>query len=184
MDTEAFITFIDSVKPILETATLVVLGIIASLGTVFGLYVGFKLARAEDEGRRREAKQQLLWSILATIVVVTIFVLLSTLLNPDTGIFSGRAPITITNPEGEIVVEEAIKIIAVIDRAVDALLSLFSIGAMLFAIYLGIRLAMAEDENKRKEAKAQVFWTLIAVIIALSLAVIISQVMITVANEI
>lgn len=183
MDTETFITFIDSVKPHLEMATIVVLGIVGGLSTIFALYVGFRLARAEDEGKRREAKQQLLWSIMATIVVATMFVLLTTLLNPDTGVFKG-AGITISNPEGDIVIEEAVKIVAVVDRAINALLSLFSIGAMLFALYLGVRLAMAEDEGKRKEAKAQVFWTVIAVIVALSLSVIISQVMIQIANNI
>ena len=39
-----------------------------------------------------------------------------------------------------------------------------TMGALL-AIWLGVRLALAQDESKRKEAKAQLIFALIAVII-------------------
>jgi len=35
----------------------------------------------------------------------------------------------------------------------------------LFAIWLGVRLAMAQDESKRKEAKAQLIYAIIAVVV-------------------
>ena len=43
-----------------------------------------------------------------------------------------------------------------------------SLGA-LFAIWLGVRLATAQDESKRKEAKQQLIYALIAVIMIFAL---------------
>jgi len=40
---------------------------------------------------------------------------------------------------------------------------------VLFAIWLGVRLATAQDESKRKEAKAQLIWALIAVVLVIGL---------------
>ncbi|MCL2756231.1 MAG: pilin [Firmicutes bacterium] len=41
--------------------------------------------------------------------------------------------------------------------------------AALLAIWLGVRLATAQDESKRKEAKAQLIWAIIAVIVVFAM---------------
>ena len=60
---------------------------------------------------------------------------------------------------------------AIWDITWPILTALLALGGI-FAIWLGVRLAMAQDESKRKEAKAQLIWAIIAiVIIALMLGV-------------
>jgi len=51
-------------------------------------------------------------------------------------------------------------------------IALLIVGSMagLFAIWLGVRLATASDENRRTQAKAQIIWSILAVIITFSLA--------------
>jgi len=55
---------------------------------------------------------------------------------------------------------------------------LIVIGAMgaIFAIWLGVRLAIAQDESKRKEAKSQLIWSLIAVVIVFAVIAIVTTV--------
>jgi len=51
------------------------------------------------------------------------------------------------------------------------LIVLGGLGA-LFAIYLGVRLATAQDESKRKEAKAQLMWAIIGIVLIFALVAI------------
>ncbi|MCL2586930.1 MAG: hypothetical protein FWE31_01675 [Firmicutes bacterium] len=41
--------------------------------------------------------------------------------------------------------------------------------ATLYSIWLGVQLATAQDESKRKEAKARLVWAIVAVILCLGL---------------
>jgi len=68
--------------------------------------------------------------------------------NPDTGL---------PNPASEL--QGALR-----DIVNPILIVLGGLGA-LFAIYLGVRLATAQDESKRKEAKAQLMWAIIGIIL-------------------
>jgi len=47
-------------------------------------------------------------------------------------------------------------------------------GAVLWAIWIGVHFAMAEDEGKRKEAKQQLIWSLVAVVASVAVFAIIS----------
>jgi len=52
---------------------------------------------------------------------------------------------------------------------VYAVLGLLGAMGALYAIYLGVKLATAQDESKRKEAKARIIWTIIAIVIVFGL---------------
>ena len=70
------------------TITLVInaiLGIIASLAALFAVYIGFRLAKAEDESKRTEAKKQMLWTIIAIIGVAVIWSLFHLVILPLLG---------------------------------------------------------------------------------------------------
>lgn len=54
----------DIVQPILLA--------LAGIGLLFAIYLGVKLATAQDESKRKEAKAQLVWAIIATVIVVAI----------------------------------------------------------------------------------------------------------------
>jgi len=166
-----FDQFIRAVRPALNALMIGMLAIIAAAAIVFAIWVGFRLAKAEDEGKRKEAKQQLMWSIIAVVVTVAMFMVLQLVFNrnifpaSDLGAGSGA------------VGDAAAQVISGINFAIVALLQLGAIAAMVFAIYVGTRLAMAPDEGKRKEAKQQLLWTLIAIVGAIALSMIITSIM-------
>jgi uncharacterized membrane protein len=151
----------DVLNPIFYGA-LILIGIVA---LVFAIYVGFRLARAEDESKRKEAKSQLLWSIIAVIVVIVVAVVIPTVIGSSFFTPSTDYTDMIAEAGGNVEVIAAVNgVLVAVANLVSALLELVSIGAIFFAIYLGIRLARAEDESKRKEAKKQLLWTLIALV--------------------
>lgn len=181
---ETFSAFIDAVEPYISYligVTLVVVGIISVL---FALWVAFRLARAEDAGKRREAKKHMIWAIIAAVALVAMFLVLNVLFAPDTGLLVGEVKIVgLEDVEGdETVVSSAVLLLDMISKAISALFRLVGTCAVLFALYLSIRLAMATDEGKRAQAKAQLFWTVLGCIIALALAILIREVMVSIAN--
>jgi len=55
-------------------------------------------------------------------------------------------------------------VVTIINIVMNTLMGLFSALAFLFLIYIGFRLAKAEDESKRKEAKKQMIYTIVAIV--------------------
>ena len=49
-----------------------ILTVLAGLGTIFAIWLGVRLATAQDESKRKEAKAQLVWAILAVVIIVGI----------------------------------------------------------------------------------------------------------------
>lgn len=180
-NTTGFTKFMQDIQGPINTAMLVLLGLVGAGAIVFAIWVGFRLAKAEDEGKRKEAKQQLMWSLIAVAAVAVMFVLFTTLFHPDSGVF-GSIGKTQVDGSSSIIKGAGNKVLDVIHLATRAILQLFSSAAMLYAVYVGFRLAMAQDEGKRKEAKSQLLWSLVAVVGALALAMIISMVMSVVAG--
>ena len=162
--------FIESIATPLNYVMIEVLAIVALAAIVFAVYVAFRLARAEDDQKRKEAKQQLLWSIIAVLATVGIFVLLITVFNED--MLGGKPQLT----EGGAIGNAANLLLGGIFQGFNALLSLAATAAMLFAVYLGFKLATAEDDQKRKQAKQQLLWTVIAVAASIVLIVVINTI--------
>jgi len=62
-------------------------------------------------------------------------------------------------------VEDSVShVVTIINIVMNTLMGLFSALAFLFLIYIGFRLAKAEDESKRKEAKKQMIYTIVAIV--------------------
>ena len=47
-----------------------ILTTLAGLGTLLAIWIGVRLATAQDESKRKEAKAQLIWAILAVVIIV------------------------------------------------------------------------------------------------------------------
>ena len=58
------------------------LGLLGLAAALFFVWVGFKLAKAEDESKRKEAKKQMLFAIVAIIGVVVLIVLWNLVIVP------------------------------------------------------------------------------------------------------
>jgi len=169
--TDPFIRFINNIKTPLNALMIGMLAIMAAAAIVFAIWVGFRLAKAEDEGKRKEAKQQLLWSIIAVVATVALFMIIQFALKGD--LYQTPKIGTGDTPVGQ----AAEKVVVAVSAAINALLTLATVAAMCFAIYVGVRLAMAQDEGKRKEAKQQMLWTIIAIVAAIALTMIIGGIM-------
>jgi heme/copper-type cytochrome/quinol oxidase subunit 2 len=140
---------------------LVACGILA---TFFAVYVGFKLASAEEEGKRKEAKNQLIYSIIGVIGIIIVAVLIQDIvkelkinglwvseLGSDKGVDAGLA----------LAVN---KIMVQIEYVVKGVLSLLATAGVVFAVYVGWNLMKAEEEGKRKQAKMQLVYTVVGVV--------------------
>ena len=137
-----------------------IMALLAMAAIIFAIYVGFRLAKAEDEGKRKEAKQQLLWSIIAVIAAIALFTIMLFVKPVASDYTKYHDEVKNGGDVGKVVND----LILSISTAFTALFDLFTIGAVLFAVYIAVRLAIAQDEGKRKEAKKQLIWTLIAVL--------------------
>ena len=166
--------FVSSVKVPLNYAMVGLLAVIGVAAIGYAIYVAFRLASAEDEGKRKEAKQHLLWSIIAIVAAVVIFVLIQTVFSGV--MFTGLDKKIAANEEAGVIVSAVNSLVGTIFEAMGALVSLVSFAAGIFAIYIGIKLATAEEDSKRKEAKKQMVWTVVAIGAAIALVVILNSV--------
>jgi len=47
-----------------------ILTVLAGLGTIFAIWLGMRLATAQDESKRKEAKAQLIYALIAIVVII------------------------------------------------------------------------------------------------------------------
>ena len=59
-----------------------VLGIAALAAICFAIWIGFRLAKATEEDKRTQAKQQLLWTVIGIIAIIILIVLINVVLIP------------------------------------------------------------------------------------------------------
>jgi len=167
----AFTQITGDIKKYLGYVVVGIIGLIGLVAVVFAIYVAFRLAKAEDEGKRKEAKNQLIWSIIGIISAILIFTLIQT-------VFSQFLNPTTPNSVGDDTVGQAINtVLAAVANIVGIIMNMGTIAGALFGIYIAFRLATAQDEGKRKQAKAQLMWTLIAIIAVIVLNSLIGQIL-------
>jgi len=145
--------------------------------SIFALYLGWRLALADDEQKRKNVKGQMVWAVLAIVVVAGILAIwgaLSSVLTGDitASEYSGyyqRNPLLVV--ASWLTGEELPS-----GQSGPGLLWLFNVLlgvvaalAGFLAIYLGVKLATAESEDKRKNAKAQMIYAILAFILVAAL---------------
>ena len=82
---------LQQVFSIISIILWVALGIVGAVGAVYAIYLGFQLARADEQGKRDDAKKHLITVVIAigvTIALVLIFntfmpALVSAFVNPE-----------------------------------------------------------------------------------------------------
>jgi len=166
--------FIASIATPLNYVMIAVLAVVALGAIAFAVYVAFRLAKAEDDSKRKEAKQQLLWSIIAVLATIGIFVLITTVFSDD--ILGDKTKVLGGGEDESPIFTAADLLLGAIFQGFSALLSLATTAAMLFAVWLGFKLATAEGDDKRKQAKNQLLWTVIAVAASIVLVVVINTI--------
>jgi len=165
-----FEKFISQIEGPINVAMIVMLVVVAASAIMFAIWVAFKLAKAEDEGKRKEAKQQLMWSLIAIVACATLIVLFLTLFAPGNSLFNATNMSVTATGSLSIITNAGNQIINAINGSVGCILKLVACGGIFYGVYVGFRLATASDEGKRKEAKAQLLWSMVAVVAALVLS--------------
>ena len=134
-------------------------------GAIFALYLGWRLALADDEQKRKSVKGQMVWAVLAVVVVAGIV-----------GIWSAIQSILVTEEVGIGSVRDNNPVLHMADTLSGRLEWLFwtlfaVVGALsgLLAVYLGVQLATAQDEQKRRNAKGQMVYAILAFILVVGL---------------
>jgi len=165
-------------------AAVVFIAFCGLLVFIFMIWMFFKLALAKDDAARKSAKSHVVYAIvgLLGIGVMLSFILLvipetwtpneNRLPGDHAGTENGRrtyltdeAGIPVLNDDGmatAVMTHGPVTTAFIsITHVVDAILSIFVTLAIVFAVYLGWQFMKAEDENKRKNAKKQLFYTIL-----------------------
>ena len=71
---------LQKVFSILSVVLWVVLGIVGAVGSIYAIYLGIRLARAEDQSKRDEAKKHLITVAIAVGVTVVLILFFNTFL--------------------------------------------------------------------------------------------------------
>jgi uncharacterized membrane protein YidH (DUF202 family) len=131
------------------------LAAVAALAVVFAIWIGFKLATAEEDGKRKDAKMQLIYAIIGMIVAVSLALVV--------GLLEPALQRTVQNGDvGGLVGSGAA--LSAIGEGVNAILSIVTALATVFAVYIAWQFIKAEDDGKRKQAKTQLIWTIVGII--------------------
>ena len=169
--------FLGVVRGSLNVAMIAVLAILILAGIIFAVWLAIRLGKAEDDGKRKEAKNQMIWAIIGVLAAVLITVLLLTVF--DEMSYMGLSPeITYAlNQQGDqLLVDEVVWVLNAIMEFIGIIFQLAALVAVGFGVYIAYRLATASDDSKRKQAKQQLLWTIVGVFGAIVLAAIINQV--------
>lgn len=171
--------FFEEIKTYINYFVIAFLAIIALGGIVFAIWVALKMVRAADEQKRKEAKNHLIFAIVGIIGAVLIFVLITTVFE---GSFLSRNYKEIG--ENDAVAASVNMVLLLVSEIVNLVFSLITVGAMVLAVYVAWKLMSAADENKRKQAKAQMIWTIVAIFAVIVLNVLITEVMAMIGDKV
>ena len=121
---------------------------------IYAIYIAFKLAKAEDDGKRKEAKNHLMWAIIGLVAALALVGLFKLVL----------ADPKIDYKEVKFSNSQVSSVVSLVESIIGSIFGLAGIAAAVFAGYIAYRLMTASDDGKRKQAKQQLIWTLIAIV--------------------
>jgi membrane protein DedA with SNARE-associated domain len=154
-------TVMDTVSNYAKWSCVIVLSICSLLVGLYAVYLGFKMAKAADDGARKEAKQHVIYAIIGMVAIVAVAGLIGSVMGYQWGNRGG------TNFEqtGDATTQQiSVTVLNYIEGTVKTVLSVLSTLATLFAVYVGWKFMSAADDQKRKDAKMQLMYTVIAIV--------------------
>ena len=84
---------LNSVFNVLSIVLWVILGIVGAVGAIYAIWLGIKLAKAEDQGKRDEAKKHLIAVAIAVGVTVVLILFFNTFLPAILSAFGLNEPL-------------------------------------------------------------------------------------------
>jgi len=152
---DAFAKVMEEIEKIVDIVVSAFYGLVLACLVFICIYVGFQMARAEDEGKRKNAKAQMFYAIVGIIGVGMMLVLLRLVLPAGGGI-------SITFGGGKVEgLESTAKAISLL---LNTILNILLLLIGVFGCYVAWQFIRAENEEKRKQAKTQLLYCFIAIV--------------------
>ena len=149
-------------------AVTIFLSLCAALILFYAIYIGWQLAKAEDDGKRKNAKAQLIYAIIGMISIALIVVIVKVAI-PAAGVN--------LEAKGSGMDKTLVTTYAVINVVINSVLTIITSLVVVFAIWIGWKFMTAEDDGKRKNAKMQLIYTIIGVVAILLIQVLASVIL-------
>lgn len=160
---DAVISILTTFQGQIKTIKYTVLAVMGALCGVFAIYLGFKLATATDDAKRMEAKAHVVYAIIGVIIIGALAgATYATDMFTDRVGADGKTIIDAFKGAGNVEME-------ILARLVNVLINMAESACTLLGIWLGFRVAYADNEQKRRDAKIQLFWAFLGVIVAIGL---------------
>jgi heme/copper-type cytochrome/quinol oxidase subunit 2 len=140
------------ISSFISILNIFVMGMAALIMVCYAVWIGFKFMKAEDDGKRKEAKTHLIYCVIG-FVSMSAMALVFGLLN--VGSFDASMGNEITGLQ---------EIYDITNQVVSAFLGAITSLATMFALYVGWKFVAADDESKRKNAKTQLIYTFIGIV--------------------
>lgn len=64
--------WVNTLTKVMNDIIAPILGVVAGLGALWAIWIAVQMARADDAGKREEAKKRLIWVIIAVVVLVAL----------------------------------------------------------------------------------------------------------------
>jgi len=155
----------------LKYVSIAILSACGLMMTVFAIYVGYNMATATDETKRNNSKNQLIYSIVGIAAILVLATLLHAVL-PNLKIQESWATSKFPyitkegyNKGGETKLKSIYPEFNTITYIVSVVVQIVGNIAVVFAVWVGYHLMKAEDEGKRRDAKLQIMYTILALIV-------------------
>jgi len=163
------------IKNITGVFTTFVLAIAGLLVMIYAVYIGFKFMKAEDDGKRKEAKNHLIYAVIGLVAISAVILLLKVVMP-----YLGSVGNDFEN--GDVIIEGLAETYLIVKSVVDMIFDMIATVAVVFAVYVGWQFVKADDDGKRKQAKNQLIYTIIGIIAIVAINAIATIVFASLAN--
>ncbi|MDR0975499.1 MAG: pilin [Christensenellaceae bacterium] len=158
---------------LVKVFVFVILGVIAAALVFLAIYLAYKFFTADDEEKRKNAKGQLIYALVGVVSMVVLIVAwtpISNVLLGGTGAGGLRIEQAIRNAASQAGLtgtqpDTLISIVTGITATVNTIVGVLGILVVLLACWIGFKFFTAEDEEKRKNAKGQLIYCAIGIVV-------------------
>ena len=146
-------TVLGSIRHYVALVSTIFIAFCGLLFVLYAIWIGWKFAKAQEDGARKNAKSQLLYAIIGILCISVVVTLTQFVL---------ATPVTIPIDAGGIV--GVAETYAAVRDIVNMILQVLVTLAVIFAVYIAWQFMKAEDDANRKKAKTQLLYTIFGAI--------------------
>lgn len=148
---------LEEISAVISTVSLIFYALLTAVLVVYAIYIGYKFATADDDSKRKDAKQQLIYAIVGVVAAVA-FVTLGAMIDFIPAIAEGTAA------GGSAIDDIANSALSMINSILSIITEVVWVGLGFLAAYLAWKFISADDDSKRKSAKTQLIYAVIGIL--------------------